>query len=142
LVKRLHHPCFDIYIHLDKKVSIKDYQFIGNLERVFFIKNRRVCNWGGFSFVVAITNSLQEILSMQIKYDYINLLSGQDYPLKSNESFHNFLISNNGRSFISYEDSASEWWQHAVTRYEHYHFTDIKIKGRYVLQRLLNRFLP
>lgn len=143
LVKCLNHPGFDIYIHLDKKIDIKKFQFINKQERVFFIMNRKVCNWGGFSFVIAITNSLREILTKEVKYDYVNLLSGQDYPIKPNDHFYEYLKRQKGKSFISYDKSSnSDWWQHAVTRYEHYHFTDINIKGRYVVQGFLNRYMP
>src|SRR5690606_10084138 len=132
---------FDIYIHLDKKIDIENFQFISKQQRVFFIKNRKVCNWGGFSFVIAITVSLKEILAKEVKYDYINLLSGQDYPIKSNAHLYDHLRAHQGTSFISYDDPSGDWWKHAITRYESYHFTDVKIKGRYVVQRLLNRFM-
>src|SRR5690606_33969908 len=96
LVRRLNHPSFDIYIHLDKKIDIENFQFISKQQRVFFIKNRKVCNWGGFSFVIAITVSLKEILAKEVKYDYINLLSGQDYPIKSNAHFYDHLRAHQG----------------------------------------------
>src|SRR5690606_20233738 len=109
-----------------------DFQHLGKLDGVFFIKNRKDVNWGGYSLVDAITASLREILSQKVMYDYINLLSGQDYPIKSSGQFFEFLKRHEGNSFISYDSSIDRaWWHHAVTRYEHYHFTDIKIKGRY-----------
>src|SRR5690606_9934903 len=101
------------------------------------------CNWGGFSFVRAITSSVREILSKDIEYDFVNLMSAQDYPIKPISSIYGFFLANEGTSFISFDDSdQSPWWQHAVTRYEHYHFTDINVKGRYFVQGLLNRYLP
>src|SRR5690606_7845282 len=113
------------------------------MNRVFFIKDRTLCNWGGFSFVKAITHSLKEILSLQEKYEFINLLSAQDYPIKSNEFIYTFLKSHKGESFISYEISnKSSWWKHAVSRYELYHFTDINIKGKYLIQWFINKILP
>jgi len=143
LVRRLDHPNFDIYIHLDKKIDIKDFKFLGGYNRVNFIKNRSICNWGGFSFVKAITNSVREILSNSEDYEYVNLMSAQDYPIKDNDYIYNYYERYKGTSFISYEKSNdSDWWKHAVTRYELYHFTDISIKGRYFVQGILNRLMP
>jgi len=141
MVRRIIDPRFDIYIHLDKKINLSEFEHLGKLAGVFFITNRIEVNWGGYSFVKAITESLREILSSGIEYDYINLLSGQDYPIKSSKKFYEFLAQQNGNSFISYEESTgNKWWSHAVTRYEHYHFTDLKLKGRYLVQKLLNRY--
>src|SRR5690606_20194266 len=100
LVKRLNHPNFDIYIHLDKKVDIKKFEHLVCIERVNFIQNRVLCNWGGFSFVRAITSSVREVLSIEEYYGYINLMSAQDYPLKTNEYIYNFFVKNNCNSFI------------------------------------------
>src|SRR5690554_4655200 len=142
LVDQLSHNDSDIYIHLDKKIDLREFSFIADGGNVTFISNRKTCNWGGFSFVVAITRSLREILSSK-KYEYINLISGQDYPIKPINQFHDFLNSNRGQSFISFEeDSESIWWKHAKTRYQHYHFTDFNIRGRYRFQAVLNRYLP
>ncbi len=143
LIKRLSHPQFDIYIHLDKKISIESFNNLRNLDRVRFIQNRVVCNWGGFSFVRAITLSVKEILEQNERYEFVNLLSAQDYPIKPIDHFYKYLKANTGKSFISFDKSNdSDWWKHAVTRYELYHFTDINIRGRYFIQRLLNRFMP
>jgi len=143
LIRRMNHPQFDIYIHLDKKVDIAEFAYLKNIEQVVFIKNRRVCNWGGFSFVKAITESVREILSQKVNYQFINLMSAQDYPIKPVETIYQFFLRRMNKSFISYEESNDcEWWGHAVTRYELYHFTDINIKGRYLVQGFLNRIAP
>jgi len=143
LLNRLSYPKFDLYVHLDKKINIRDFEYLENLPNVFFIKNRVRCNWGGFSFVRAITESVREILSKETKYRYVNLLSAQDYPLKNNDYIYTFLKANHGKNFISFDEcSESEWWQQAKNRYEKYHFTDIKVRGRYQIQRVVNCFLP
>lgn len=143
LLNRLSYPMFDLYVHLDKKINIRDFEYLESLHNVIFIKNRVRCNWGGFSFVRAITESVREILSKETKYRYVNLLSGQDYPLKNNDYIYTFFKENNGRNFISFDESnESEWWQLAKNRYEKYHFTDIQIRGRYRVQKVINHFLP
>ena len=143
LVKRLKHSKCCIYIHLDKKIKIHNFKYLGDIERVYFIQNRMTCNWGGFSFVKAITNSIKEILLKDEEYEHINLLSAQDYPIKPIEDIYQFFKRNKGISFISFEElGLSEWWEHARTRYEFFHFVDIEITGKYFVQNLINKVIP
>lgn len=127
LTKRLDHPCFDIFIHLDRKIDIGEFEHLKDLPRVYFIEKRVRCNWGGFSFVKAIIASMKEILEREEEYEFINLLSAQDYPIKPVNEFYDYLLNNSGKSFISYDElGKSDWWEHAVSRFQLYHFTDIK----------------
>lgn len=143
MLKSMNHSDFYFYIHLDKKIDIKPFEYLSMLDRVTFISDRRICNWGGFSFVKAIFASIEEILNTGEHFDFYNLMSGQDYPIKPIQEIVDFYDANQGKCFISYdEDVNSEWWSHAVTRYELYHFTDFAFKGRYFVQGLFERFLP
>ncbi len=142
LVSAMQHPMFDLYIHLDKKSDIKDFNHLINYNNVFFIQNRIECNWGGYSFVKAILNSMTEVLSSEENYHFINLMSGQDYPLKSADELYRFLCDNLNMSFIAYERVDHSWWEHAVSRYKSYHFTDFKLMGRYLFQRVANKLMP
>lgn len=143
LVTQLDHPNADIYIHLDKKVNIEGFRAIEQSRNVIFIKRRTEVNWGGNSTLMAIVQSLLEIKQVNSNYAFINLLSGQDYPLMNAQHIYEFLNENKGYNFISYDESKdSVWWQAASARYRRYHFTDLPIKGKYVLQRLVSWLLP
>lgn len=142
LIRRMKHPMFDFYIHLDKKSDILPFKYLENLENVFFVSRRIECNWGGYSFVKAILCSVKEVIGSTEKYAFINLMSGQDYPLKPMDELYRFLKHRTGISFISYELVDNGWWKHAVTRFKFYHFTDYKMKGRYMLQKLANALMP
>ncbi|WP_235525988.1 beta-1,6-N-acetylglucosaminyltransferase [Pedobacter sp. Leaf216] len=143
MIEAMAHPEFDFYIHLDKKINIANFQYLQHLPNVYFIANRTVCNWGGFQFVQAILRSLEEILHKNISYDFYNLLSAQDYPIKPIEVIADFYRQNIGKSFVSYDMEANEnWWSHARSRFESYHFTDFKFRGKYLLQRAINHVLP
>lgn len=143
MIKSMDHPNFYIFVHLDKKIEIEPFEYLSKLDRVVFIKNRTLCNWGGFSFVNAIFNCLEEVLDLEEGYDFYNLLSGQDYPIKPMEDISRFYENNQGKCFISYdEDHEKDWWKHAVTRFENYHFTDLTFKGRYFIQGLITKYLP
>jgi len=143
MIRSLAHPSFDFYIHLDKKIDLSEFDYLKRLDNVFFIQDRVLCNWGGYSFVNAIFSSLKEVLAAEEDYSYINLMSGQDYPIKPVDDIYNFFLLNPNKCFISYEeDPQSLWWKHAISRCEEYHFTDANFKGKYMLQSLINKLLP
>jgi hypothetical protein len=143
LVERLNHPNFDVYIHIDKKALIDDFQQISTLNQVWLLKDRIDCNWGGNSLLTGILRALKEVTESGKNYDFINLISAQDYPLVPTEDMYNYFYKNLGTNFLSFEESKdSEWWKKAVHRYEKYHLTDYNFKGKYLVQKVLNTFLP
>ena len=143
LLKSLQHPAYDFYIHVDKKSDIQPFLRLSGIGQVYFIKNRHICNWGGNSLFTTIVSCMNEALRSGIPYDFINLLSGQDYPVKSAEYIYNFFLQHPGVSFISCESfEGSEWWETAKDRYQHYHFTDWDFKGKYLLQKIVNAIMP
>lgn len=56
----------------------------------------------GFGIVNGIINALQLLLDKQVDFDYVNLLSGQDYPIKSNQYISHFFEQNNGKEFLEF----------------------------------------
>ncbi len=88
------------FIHIDRKVDIEQFDSIrGN--NVFFIAERIPVYWGEFSQMQAIFLLIQEALAAPRQYDYLLLLSGSDFPLRSGPYIHNFLEINRGREFIT-----------------------------------------
>ena len=143
MLSAMDHESFYFFIHVDAKFDISSFLYLEQLDRVIFIKDRRICNWGGYSFVKAILASLTEVLGAGSSFDFYNLMSAQDYPIKPIDHIANFYEENIGKSFISYDpESKTDWWAHAVIRYENFHFTDFTFKGRYLLQRVVNFILP
>jgi hypothetical protein len=143
LIKAMAHKNMDFYIHVDKKVDKTAFEYLNKIKQVTFIKKRVACNWGGFSLVKAMMNSIDEIHASGIKYDFINIMSGQDYPIEPINDIYDFFNNHLGYSFINYEESfQSEWWSKAKFRYKHYHLTDFNFLGRYQLQKIVNWLLP
>jgi len=143
LAEKLQHPNFDIYIHVDAKISIDQFELLNKVPNLYFIKNRSECNWGGFSLFQCIVDCLKQILQSSTKYAFINMISGQDYPLYNSQYIYDYLEQREETIFLSFEDSSdSEWWKKAATRYEKYHFTDFNIKGRYFVERMVNLLTP
>lgn len=142
MLKRMQHPMFDFYIHIDKKVDIADYQYLTGIKGVSLINKRLNCNWGGYSTLQAMVGSLKEVIFTGVNYGFYNLLSGQDYPLKSNEEIYQYLLRNREKSFIYFDDEESEWWENAVHRFQRYHLTDFNFKGKTFIEGLINKFMP
>ena len=142
LIQALAHEQFDFYIHLDAKANYREFEHLAALPRVTFIRQRHLVRWGSYSIVEATVQGVREILASGIAYAFINLLSGQDYPIKPADTIYRFFAENSGRSFFAYEAQGSEWWQHATRRVEQYHTVYYQFRFQYVLESLLNKLLP
>ena len=97
-----------VYIHVDKKNEelfneLKN-EYV-NSENVSIIDKRIKVNWSGFSQVQATLNLMESALeNNNFKFEYISLISGQDFPIKSNDYIRKFLSDNNGNEFIQYRN--------------------------------------
>src|SRR6059058_1117362 len=80
LIVALQHPSFFFYVHIDEKAGLQQFEYLNKYENVFFIKNRTKIFWAGYGTIQATINGIREILPF--KYDYINVISAQDFPLK------------------------------------------------------------
>jgi len=139
LVKKLNNGSFDFYIHLDKKVNMETHSMLFNEPNVYFIQDRVDIKWASFTSIHATIKGIKQIEASGIKYDYINSLSGQDYPIKSADYILNFLEQNKGKEFIHYLDF--EVWTGAQLRLDKYHLQDMNFKGKFRLQWLLNKLI-
>ena len=141
LVERLAHTDADFYIHVDLKADIAPFIEANKNNNVHFVIKRVLVNWAGYSMVQATLNGLKEILNSGKIYDYINLLSGQDYPIKSTAQIHSFLEANPGKVFMK-SLSVEKEWQEALPRITKYHMPDAKFPGKYKALSILNKLIP
>jgi Core-2/I-Branching enzyme len=141
LIKKFSNHPFDFYIHLDKKIDKKPFAYLSTLPKAYFIEHRIRVRWASYSFLNAILHSLKEVMEKGISYDFLSLMSGQDYPIKPVTQFFSVLENNKGRNFISYEVDG-KWWEHAISRIHKYHFTNFGFWGKYKIQFFLNAVLP
>lgn len=140
LLRTLDHPAFDFYIHVDKKSDITPFEYISRQKNVFFIAERAKVYWAGYGTIQATLNGFKEILPKK-EYDYINVISAQDYPLHSPETIYQYLVDRKGQEFITCESIETEW-QEAAHRVKQYHFINWRIPGKFRMQMLANRILP
>lgn len=141
LIRRLICSETDIYIHLDKKSDLEEFVHLESLTNVFFISKRTKVTWGEYTMVKATLDGMEQILSSQNEYSHINLLSGQDYPLKGADEIQRFLFSNPGKTFMK-SFSVYEHWTEAIARLTKYHFSEYNYPLKYKIQGVLNRILP
>jgi len=141
LVGRLRDEQADIYIHLDLKTDIAPFRFLADQQGVYFIGKRVKVSWGSYSIVQATLNSFEEILNTGRQYHHINLISGQDYPLKKASEIRQFLAANPGKIFMHCLSVEREWHE-AIPRITGYHLANYTFKGKYTVQRILTAILP
>lgn len=95
-VKTLKYKNDCCFIHVDKKTDILPFkEMCAGLTNVRFVDDsERVENfWGGFNSIIATFNTVSLALSTG-HFDRFVLLQGQDYPLFSNSTIHDFFIKN------------------------------------------------
>lgn len=90
----------DIFIHIDKKVNIKDFQSIKcNYSQLIFINNRKDVRWGDFSQIECELELYQYAYNYG-KYEYFHLLSGVDLPIKTINIFMTFSTRTEEKSLL------------------------------------------
>ncbi|MCF2444147.1 beta-1,6-N-acetylglucosaminyltransferase [Dyadobacter sp. CY345] len=141
LIDRLQNPDAFFFIHIDKKTELDSFMFLKDKKQVYFVKDRVNVGWGAYSIIEATINGFKEILSSDLCVDYVNLLSGADYPLKKASQIHQFFEEHSGQNFMEYLSVYDEWTE-AIPRLTEYHLTNYAFPGKYVAQKWLNRLTP
>jgi hypothetical protein len=139
LVRALQHPACDMYIHVDKKSDLSAFLYLTERKDLFLVKKRTSIFWAGYGTIQATINGFREIIPKG--YDYINVISAQDFPLMSAASIYNYILQRQGKEFITCESIDDEWTE-AAHRVRLYHFINWRIPGKYRLSELADRFLP
>jgi hypothetical protein len=88
------------FIHIDQKSNIEEFSQVRG-ENVHFSEKRIPVYWAEFSGVQAILLLLREALERPERYDYLVLLSGSEYPLRSGKYIHKSLEDNRGLEFMN-----------------------------------------
>jgi hypothetical protein len=112
LITALKDPDIDIYIHVDKKsedLFLKLKAAFKSNPNIFILEQRVDIKWGGLSMVDATLKLMNKVSCKE--YNYISLISGQDYPIKSLQRLKDFLIENEGKEFIDSEPIGKAFWR-------------------------------
>jgi hypothetical protein len=89
-----------VFIHIDKKADIRPFLKIG-AENIHFTPKRVPVYWGDFSTTEAILLLINAAMAMPERYDYLVLISGSDYPVRTPAQMETYLLKNRGCEFIN-----------------------------------------
>lgn len=139
LLNALQHPSFHFYIHIDKKGNAEPFQYLSSsFKNIFFIKKRAKIYWAAFGTIQATLNGFDEIPLDE--YDYVNVISAQDFPLKSADEIYEYILKRKGTEFITCQSIEDEW--PVSPRVKKYHLINWRIPGKYRLGDFLTYILP
>lgn len=96
------------FVHVDKnyKGCITDFSDeVRDVRNVIFI-HREYIYHGSVSQIYCEIALFRAALNYGKRMDYFHLISGQDYPIRSNASFDLFFEKYNGSSFVCFEGKA------------------------------------
>jgi hypothetical protein len=149
LVERLATDASLLLIHVDWKTDEQTYRrmvtSLARFDNVYFLRRHR-CDYGGFGHVRATITGIDELVRRRVAFDYVTLLTGQDYPIKSNEQLAEFFRKHQGASFIDHFPLPTDGWEGGgLDRIESWH---VRVRGRRLRirarprLRLTRRFPP
>lgn len=126
LIQRLNTAENSFFVHVDKKSG---NEFVEILKREFsshprfFYLTRKNVRWAGKQLFNVMLDGFRHIQTEKIKFDFAFVLSGQDYPIKSNEQISYTLEPFRGKQFIEYFALPSPQWSlGGMYRIEKYYF--------------------
>ena len=148
LISRLNYEDSLFVIHVDLNTDI--YPFKNELSKysnLYFTTKRYKTNWGGFNTVKATIELLK--LAVENETETIVFISGQDYPIMSNNSLKQYLNNYNGKALIEYETGSLN--KTLPNRTNRYYFADyfkynktgvFDYKKVPIIPRILTKILP
>lgn len=134
LVRRLRTDYASFLVHVDRKTDDRDYdalrESLRDLPTAHFLE-RHTCHWGGFGHVRASLKGIDALLASGAQFDYAVLLTGQDYPIKSNRHIAQFFEARQPKSFMAVSPlPRPSWSSHGgLDRIEYAH---IRFHGRHL----------
>lgn len=145
MVERLDDSNSYFFIHVDLKTTLPcSYADLAKHERVTLLR-RISTTWAGFSLAQVTLNALYEIKDSGIEFKAISLLSGQDYPIKSNREIDNYLEQSEYGVYLDYFTlpNYKRWEAGGTYRYKKYFFGNGKLSiifSRFM--NLLSTYIP
>lgn len=93
---------------------------------MLYLLTNNKCSLGGMSQFMATLNLMKAVTQYNIRFDFIHLLSGQDYPLKNNIDFDIFFEQNRFYSFLGIVDNPTQY----KNRVELFYLNDFNIENK------------
>lgn len=146
VVRRLApHP---VVVHVDRKIDERPFRaaVAEHGDRVEFLDDRVLVNWAGWSQLTAIRRLVARGLERARSGDeYLVMLSGSDYPLRSAAEIDRHLAATPGRQHLRAFDILASGSAHYRAEIERRHFRDIPVLRRWTprprMRRLRNAII-
>ena len=136
------------FLHVDKKTpNIEDFKkAVSDIRNTTVLEKRISVFHAGISTTEAELALFEAVRKSRIDFDYLHLISGQDYPLRSNEQFDEFF-EHNTTSYVYIDDktlrnSMAKNYDRSANEY-HFNHTNkkyVQIYEKLHLGRLLRLF--
>lgn len=140
LFRSIYHPGNAYVVHVDKssgaQLASDLGRFLAPYQGVRMLPARNAL-WGGYSLVDAELRGMAMLLEMDTAWTHYINLSGQDFPLKSQDYIRNFLAAHPGQQFIRAVCQRSER-PDTMNRISHYF---VEALGRIFQTRIARKFL-
>jgi hypothetical protein len=113
LVRRLESPGTAFVIHVDRNSAGAEWDsaFAALRQSNVIWAERVACSWGGFSLVQASLNCIEALPAPRASFDFVSLISGQDYPIKPNSYIEDFLDRRRGQCLMYFYRFPYPEWQ-------------------------------
>lgn len=121
MVSKLDGKGASFFIHVNQREETfyrQAKERLAAMPNVYFTERRKIW-WGTYSIVDAILIGMRMIAQSDVAYDRMVLLSGQDYPIKSNSYIENYFSENFHQNSIEYFSmDAKNKWSNGVGLYD------------------------
>ncbi len=111
LFKAIYQPGNQYVVHIDKssgdELAHDIAAFLAPYQGVAILEPQAAL-WGGYSLVEAELRGMARLLEMDTRWSHYINLSGQDFPLKTQNYIRQFFAANPGRQFIRALDQARQ----------------------------------
>ena len=103
-----------VAVHIDKKVSLDDYNRfkadVQGFENVVVLSKRTACEWGEFSLVQATLDASEKLLDTFGDLSHVSLISGSCLPIRPVRQMKRFLNRNSGVDYIESVSVKNNYW--------------------------------
>lgn len=140
LIKALDNRRVDMFIHFDKKSSIRDFSELKRIPRLSYIEvfSEVEVYWADFS-QVECELALLKHSTAHGDYEYYHLLSNADFITRPIDDVLSFFDDNHGKEFVSFRFPMNMWPfrnKPYTTEHKYYHILTKHLRGK---NKILNK---
>jgi len=127
VIERLNIPDSHFLIHVDQKVKSATFQHVvkvlSSKPNITYMDRQNV-TWGAIGLTQVMCDAFALLIQRRFDFNFLVILSGQDYPIKTNDHIFATLCQYQGKQFIEQFPIPRDGWgiDSGRDRYERYHF--------------------